>query len=108
MISLEDIPEMLRELNSKGLTQQDFYLLCFDLFEHNDVDAVLALLPDKLRQDLVAELRSFCDNDIRPEDFVLFSSARGDHPAKLVIIDKIRSWLKLRPCGEPNSSGPTM
>lgn len=96
MISLEDIPEMIEELKAGNLTSQDFHWLCFDLFEHHEVETVLALLPAKLRDDMVADISSFCDNDIPTEDFLLLSSARGDHPAKLIIIDRIRRWLKNR------------
>jgi hypothetical protein len=93
MIALEDIPEMLEELRAGNLTLQDFYSLCLDLLEHHEVETVLALLPAGLRDDLAADMISLCDNDIPAEDFLLLSSARGDHPAKLVIIDRIRRWL---------------
>jgi hypothetical protein len=104
MTSLEDIPAMLEELKTGSLTFQDVSSLCLDLFEHHDVEVVLAALPAKLRDDLTADMISFFDNDTPPEDFMLLSSARGDHPAKLIIINKVRHWLKAR--GE-SSQGPS-
>lgn len=58
---------------------------------------MLALLPSKLSDDLTSELRAVYDNDALPDDFLLLDSVRGDHPAKLVIIDRIRSWLARHP-----------
>jgi hypothetical protein len=96
MISIGDIPEMLREMRAGTLSFKDISSLCLDLFEHNEVDAVLAALPDRLRDDIVADMTSTFDNDIPLDDFMIFSSARGDHPAKSVIIDRVRRWLGAR------------
>jgi hypothetical protein len=97
MISLEDIPEMVKDFDAGDLNFQEIYSLCLDLFEHNDVDEVFTLLPEKLRDDLASALRAVYDNDTPPDNFLLLDSARGDHPAKHVIIDRIRNWFARHP-----------
>jgi hypothetical protein len=103
MIPLNDIPEMIDELRAGNLTPQVFNSLCLDLLEHHEVETVLGLLPVELRDDLITDMSSFYDNDIPAEDFLLLSSARGDHPAKLIIIDRVRRWLKTRQATAQNS-----
>jgi hypothetical protein len=96
MISINDIPEMLDEMRAGTLTFRDVSSLCLDLFEHHEVETVLAAFPEDLRDNLVADIVATFDNNIPVDEFLIFSSARGDHPAKLTIIDKIRSWLATR------------
>lgn len=97
MISLEDIPEMIKDFDVGDIDFRDIYSLCLDLFEHNDVDEVFTLLPERLRNDLASALRAVYDNDTPPDNFLLLDSARGDHPAKHVIIGRIRSWFTRHP-----------
>jgi hypothetical protein len=97
MITLEDIPEMLAELDKGELSVQDVYALCLDLFADNEVDDVFAPFPLDLRNDFTSRLREVYDNDTPAENFLLFDSARGDHPDKLIIINRIRSWLARHP-----------
>jgi hypothetical protein len=96
MISLDDISELVTELETGNLEREHFYSLCMDLFEYHEVETVLASLPVDLRRGLIADITTLFDNDVPAEDFLLLSSARGDHPAKIVIIDRIRRWLKAR------------
>lgn len=102
MISLEDVPEMLESYKSGDLDFRDVYSLCLDLFEHHDVADVFTSFPADLHKQLASQLRAVYDNDIPPNNFLLLDSARGDHPAKHVIIDKIRAWLGHHPA-EPAS-----
>jgi hypothetical protein len=97
MIALEDIPEMLVELDQGELSLQDVHALCLDLFVQNEVDDVFAQLPMKLRDEIISRLYNVYNNDTPPENFLLFDSARGDHPDKLIIINKIRGWLARQP-----------
>jgi hypothetical protein len=97
MISIEDVPGMIEDFELGNLDFREVYSLCLDLFERHEVEEVLVLLPAKLRGDLASALRTVYDNDVLPGNFLLLDSARGDHPAKAVIIDRIRSWLARHP-----------
>jgi hypothetical protein len=94
MMSIEDIPDLLEEVRAGTFSLGDVVSLCFDLFEHNEVDSVLAALPDEVRAYVIADMTVTFDNDTPAEDFLVFDSARGDHPAKELIIGRIRYWLK--------------
>lgn len=96
MMSISDIPELIEEMKAGTFSFGDVVSLCLDLFQHNEVDAVLAALPEQLRADVIADLVATFDNDIPAQDFLIFSSARGDHPAKVVIIERVRHWLRTR------------
>ena len=106
MISLEDVPEMVENFRTGELDFRFVYSLCLGLFEHNDVEDVLALLPTDLRDPLVSELRTTYDNDTPPDDYLLLDSARGDHPAKHVIINRIRAWIARHPAGPADHAPP--
>jgi hypothetical protein len=94
MMSIDDIPDLLDELKTGTFSLGDVVSLCLDLFERNDVDAVLTALPDEVRAYVIADITATFDNDIPVGDFMIFDSARGDHPAKALIIDRVRRWLK--------------
>lgn len=94
MISIQDIPELLDEMKAGTFSLGDVVSLCLDLFEHNEVDTVLAALPDDVRSHVIADMMATFNNDTPPHEFLIFNSARGDHPAKDLIIGRIRRWLK--------------
>lgn len=93
MLSIDDIPDLLEEVKAGTFSLGDVVSLCLDLFERNEVDAVLAALSDEARAYVIADMIATFDNDIPVNDFLIFDSARGDHPAKALIIDRVRRWL---------------
>lgn len=94
MMSIQDIPDLLEEMKAGTFSPGDVVSLCLDLFEHNEVDAVLAALPDEMRSYVIADMMATFNNDTPAAEFLIFDSARGDHPAKELIIGRIRRWLK--------------
>lgn len=93
-MSIDDLSDLLEEVRAGTFSLGDVVSACLDLFERHDVDAVLTALPDDARAYVIADMIATFDNDIPADDFLIFDSARGDHPAKALIIDRVRRWLK--------------
>lgn len=94
MITTADIPELVEDVRTGELREEDAYALCLELFVTADIDDVISQLPHALRQTFTERLRSDFDNDTPPDDYVWFDSGRGEHPAKRSIIERVRAWLK--------------
>jgi hypothetical protein len=82
MITLTDAPEMIDDWRAGELRFEDLYARCLDLMELDSVDDVLA----PFRRDF--------DNATPAADYRWFDSGRGDHPAKVIIIERVRAWLR--------------
>lgn len=93
MILLNDLPEALDDWRAGELILRDLLALLVDLLEYHEVDEVLAVLSEPVRTDFTSALRDCFDNDTPAEEILWIDSARGEHPAKVAIVGRARSWL---------------
>jgi hypothetical protein len=95
MINISDIPEMIAALRQGELRLVDVEGLLSDLLVENEVQDVLACLPDDVSERFEAMLREIFGEEVPVEDIILFDSARGMHPQKDQIIAAARRWLRV-------------
>jgi hypothetical protein len=95
MMTIDDIPELLEEVKAGTFSLGDVVSFCLDLFERNEVDTVLVALPERVRAYVIADMMATLDNNIPVDDILILDSARGDHPAKALIVDRVRRWLEI-------------
>ncbi len=93
MITLDEIPDAVEDWRTGQLPRRDLVAVLLDLLEHFEVDQVLERVPADVRSYFVETLRDDFDNDTRIDEILWIDSARGEHPAKRVIIERVRRWF---------------
>jgi len=92
-MSLADIPELLELFESGTYGETDVLFILSKLTAREDIDALLASLPEPWRQKFSTWMIETHDNDLPASSFIMLDSAAGEVPEKALIISRIREWI---------------
>lgn len=94
-MTLSDIPELLEALRTKEVSLDHAEFVLLEMIADHEVQDICDALPEELRHHFITVLCETFGADVSPEDVILlFSSGRGEHPAKIKIFDSARKWLR--------------
>jgi hypothetical protein len=97
MITMSDVPEMLRDWREGELPLQDCLQALLDLLVVHEVPEVLEILPEKIRVEFEASLRESFDGPLPSHEVIWIDSGAGEHPHKAAIVESARRWIALGP-----------
>lgn len=91
---LTDIPEMVEDLKSGELTFATADSCLVWMISDHEVQEIYDALPKELQLRFSEVLRQTFGTNGPPGNIILLNSATGDHPQKLKVVDRARSWLQ--------------
>jgi hypothetical protein len=94
MITLSDIPEMVRDYESGELLWSAAYPSLLRLLAEHDVEEILEPLSPDLASRLKESLRNEFSDDYLADHGIWIDSAGGAPPNQEQIVARVRAWLR--------------